>query len=83
MPNEPENLNPPEPADSTFAETPEQKKINRIANEAAAKAGKRGKGLRPEPRYVPQERTFWNGLNPVLSFCLEKRAGFRCHVDNR
>jgi hypothetical protein len=43
MPNDPENLNPQEPADSTFAETPEQKKINRIANEAAAKAGKREK----------------------------------------
>ena len=41
MPNETENPNPPQPDDSTFAETPEQKKINRIANEAAAKAGKR------------------------------------------
>jgi hypothetical protein len=43
MPNEPENLNPPELEDSTFAETLEQKKINRIADEAAAKAGKREK----------------------------------------
>jgi hypothetical protein len=41
MPNEPENLNPPELDDAKFGETPEQKKINRIADEAAAKAGKR------------------------------------------
>ncbi len=41
MPNEPESLKTPELNESKTSETPEQKKMNRIANKAAAKAGKR------------------------------------------
>jgi len=41
MPNEPESLKTPELDESKTSETPEQKKMNRIANEAAVKAGKR------------------------------------------
>ncbi len=41
MPNEPESLKTPELDESKTSETPEQKKMNSIANKAAAKAGKR------------------------------------------
>ncbi len=41
MPNEPESLKTPERDESKTSETPEQKKMNRIANKLAAKAGKR------------------------------------------
>ena len=41
MPNEPESIKTPELDESKTSETPEQKKMNRIANKLAAKAGKR------------------------------------------
>ena len=41
MSNEPESVKTPEPDESKTSETPEQQKMNRIANKAAARAGKR------------------------------------------
>ncbi len=41
MANEPEPTNPPQQDQSNTAETPEQKRIDRIANQAAAKGRKR------------------------------------------
>ncbi len=41
MPNEPESRKTPELNESSTSETPEQRKINSIANKAATKAGKR------------------------------------------
>ena len=41
MANEPESLKTTELDESKTSETPEQKKMNSIANKAAAKAGKR------------------------------------------
>lgn len=41
MPNEPEKPKTSEPDETNTSETPEEKRINSIANKAAAKAGKR------------------------------------------
>ena len=55
MPNEPETLKTPELDESKIQETPEDKKMNRIANKAAAKAGKR------ENRFDQNRGTFPRG----------------------
>ncbi len=55
MPNEPETLKTPELDESKIQETPEDKKMDRIANEAAAKAGKR------ENRFDRNRGTFPRG----------------------
>jgi hypothetical protein len=55
MPNETENPKTPKLDESKASKTPEDKKISRIADEAAAKARKTGK------RYDRQHGTFPRG----------------------
>ena len=67
MPNEPETLKTPELDESKIQETPEDKKMNRIANRSRSEGRKEGKSFRPEPRYVSEGRTFWNGVVQLLA----------------
>lgn len=55
MPKESENLRPPQPEESKNARTQKEKQINRLADEAAAKARK------TEKRYDNQHGPFPRG----------------------
>ena len=55
MANEPENTNPPQQDQSNTVETPEQHRIDRIADEAAGKARNR------QNRYDQQHGSFPRG----------------------
>ena len=55
MANEPEKTNPPQQDQSNTVETPEQSRINRIADEAAAKGRKR------QNRYDQEQGSFPRG----------------------
>ena len=55
MANEPETTNPPQQDQSNTVETPEQNRIDRIADQAAAKARKR------QNRYDKEHGSFPRG----------------------
>jgi hypothetical protein len=55
MANEPETKNPPQQDQSNTVETPEQNRIDRIANKVAGKARKR------QNRYDQQQGSFPRG----------------------